>query len=165
MPPVVLARLFIACGAAAAVFNFAAQQETVAFCRAHNITVLAYSPMGIPDWHSYPVPALPTNTTLADPVVQQVAAAHGLRPGQVIVAWLWARGFPCNPRSMNVNHMMDNLSSYAVSSQLTPAELTALSTRPLDTCAVDPSFYECAPVTGTSALGAAVQAARSGSRA
>ena len=32
------------------IYNAASQADTLAFCRAHNITVLSYSPLGIPDY-------------------------------------------------------------------------------------------------------------------
>lgn len=31
-------------------YTYAAQKDTIAFCQKLNITVLAYSPFGIPDW-------------------------------------------------------------------------------------------------------------------
>ena len=46
-------------------YNAAApsNQALHAFCKAHNIVLLSYSPLGIPDWHAFPVPALPAATT------------------------------------------------------------------------------------------------------
>ncbi len=44
----------------------------------------------------------------------------------------------------------DNLAAIGAVT-LTPAEIAALSTRPLDTCDIDGSFYECVPVAGFAA--------------
>ncbi len=75
----------------------------------------------------------------------QVAAAHApATPAQVVLAWLWALGLPSNPRTMNVAHMKDNLAAISAVT-LSAAEVQLLSTRPLDTCAIDPDFYECVP--------------------
>ena len=51
-------------------YNAQSQQGILKFCRSLNITLLSYSPLGIPDWHSYPTGSgeLPSNTTLSDPV-------------------------------------------------------------------------------------------------
>ena len=130
-------------------YTYAAQAETIAFCKAHDIVVLAYSPFGIPDWHAYPA-SLPSNNTLTDPVVLGIAAAHGATPAQVILSFLWSVGLPSNPRSMSPQHMADNLAAISAV-QLTPAEIAQLSSRPVDTCAIDPSFYECMPTAGFAA--------------
>jgi 2,5-diketo-D-gluconate reductase A len=126
-------------------YNAAAQMALLAFCKAHKIVLLSYSPLGIPDWHEFPTPALPARTTLLDPVLLQVAAAHApATPAQVVLAWLWALGLPSNPRTMNAQHMSDNLKAISTVT-LSAAEVHALSTRPLDTCQADPDFYECVP--------------------
>jgi hypothetical protein len=44
---------------------------------------------------------------------------------------------------MDPAHMADNLGAYDI--VLTPAEIQELSSRPQDTCSVDPNMYECAP--------------------
>ena len=81
-------------------YNAAHQQPLKAFCDVHGIVLLSYSPFGIPDWHAFPTPALPSNSTLTDPVVLSVAAAHApATPAQVLLAWLWQQGMPSNPRA------------------------------------------------------------------
>ena len=82
-------------------YNAAHQQPLKAFCEAHGIVLLSYSPLGIPDWHAFPTPALPSNSTLTDPVVLSVAAAHApATPAQVVLAWLWQQNMPSNPREL-----------------------------------------------------------------
>jgi len=130
-------------------YNAAHQQPLKAFCDAHGIVLLSYSPLGIPDWHAFPTPALPSNSTLTDPVVLSVAAAHApATPAQVVLAWLWQQGMPSNPRSMSAAHMRDNLAVFSSGLRLSDAEMAALSSRPLDLCSADNSFYECVPAAG-----------------
>ena len=89
--------------------------------------------------------SLPASTPLLDPVLATVTAAHApATAAQVTLAWLWALGLPSNPRTMNAEHMHDNLAAIG-SVTLSPAEVTQLSSRPLDSCAIDPDFYECVP--------------------
>ena len=54
---------------------------------------------------------------------------------------------------MNASHMADNLAVYSSSLRLTPAEMSALSSRPLDLCSFDSGFYECVPTPGAAAPG------------
>jgi hypothetical protein len=70
------------------------QADIHAFCNAHNITLLSYSPMGIPDWHTFPTGPgkLPAPSTTLDPVLLSIAAKHApATPGQVRgeVGMLW----------------------------------------------------------------------------
>jgi len=126
-------------------YTAAAQQDTLAWCKQHNIVVLAYSPMGIPDWHKYPS-QMPSTSTLTDPVLLEITAKHpGATPGQMILQWLWQQGIPSNPRSQNPTHMAQNLAAIDGSIVLTPQEMQQLNTRPVDSCEFDPDFYECIP--------------------
>lgn len=130
------------------IYNAAANVELLAFCKAHQIVLLSYSPLGIPDWHAFPTPALPATTTLKDPVLMAITAAHSpATAAQVTLSWLWAQGIPCNPRTMNATHMTDNLNAIS-SVTLTAAEIQQLSNRPIDYCTADNSFYECVPSNG-----------------
>ena len=84
-------------------------------------------------------------------MVLAIAAAHApATPAQVILSWLWAVGLPSNPRTMSPAHMADNLAAISAVT-LTADEIAQLSTRPVDTCDVDSSFYECMPVPGFAA--------------
>jgi len=84
-------------------------------------------------------------TPMADPIVVKIAAVHSVTPAQVLLQWQYAIGLPTNPRSQNAEHMRDNLNSYSFT--LTADEISALNGAPQDTCANDPSFYECANST------------------
>ena len=92
-----------------------------------------------------PTPALPATTPLLDPVLLSITATHApATAAQVTLAWLWALGLPSNPRTMSPAHMDENLAAIGAVT-LTAAEVQQLSSRPVDTCAIDASFYECVP--------------------
>ena len=132
-------------------FRSASQADTLAWCRAHNVTVVAYSPLGIPDYHAFPMASGMTRTTLEHPTLRGVAAKHNVTPAQAVLQWLWQLGLPTNPRSSNASHMADNLAIYGRGVALAEEEMDALNSLPQDDCSVDPLFYECAPAGGAEA--------------
>jgi len=121
------------------VYRSSSHATTTAYCHAHGIVINAYSPLGAPDYHSFPAPM--AASPLVDPAVTAVAQAHGKTPAQVLIAWLWALGIPTNPRTRNTTHMADNLQSYGFT--LSQREVDTLSSLPQDACGVDGGFYEC----------------------
>ena len=76
-----------------------------------------------------------------------VAARLGAPPAQAILAWQWGLGIPTHPRSMNPQHLADNLAAYSFT--LNQTEMHLMSTRPQDLCGLDASWYECACVVAT----------------
>eukprot|EP00043_Microstomoeca_roanoka_P005898 m.58781 g.58781 ORF g.58781 m.58781 type:complete len:389 (+) comp13175_c0_seq1:94-1260(+) len=116
------------------------QNALKAFTFTHNITFLGYSPLGVPDWHKFPEPQM-SPTPLQDPVVLNLAKRYNKTPAQILIQWEWQMGVPVNPRSMNEQHMIENLAAYDFI--LEPADVEQLLSRPQDYCTVDPDFYEC----------------------
>ena len=126
-------------------YRSSSQAATVNWCQRHGIVVNSYSPLGVPDYHTFPTSTGMAAKALDDPVLAQVAAAHpGFTPAQVTLAWLWALGYPSNPRTLSPQHMDENLSALNGDLVLTEGEVAALSSRPQSTCDVD-KWYECAP--------------------
>ena len=82
-----------------------------AFCKAHGITVEAYSPLG----HGKDI--------ASDPVAA-AAKAHGATPGQVVLRWHTQEGRIVIPKSKHPDRMKQNLE--AASFDLTDAELSAI---------------------------------------
>ena len=98
--------------------------------------------VGVPDWHVYPAPMSPTE--LQDPLVVQLAAKYGKSAAQVLIGWLWQGfGITCNPRTLSVPHMIENLNAFEHS--LTDGEVSGLLASPQDWCTLDSGMYECAP--------------------
>jgi len=116
-------------------YHSSVQAPTLACNAAKGVLTNGYSPIGVPDRHSYAGPPPKGVTTqggaadtLADPVLLAVAAAHSRTPAEVTLAWQLAMGVPSQPRSQNAAHMLANLQFFDI--VLTPAEIAALSSRP-----------------------------------
>ena len=126
-------------------YRSSSQLATIAWCLRHNVVVNAYSPLGVPDYHTYPTATGMSARMLDDAVLASVAAAHpGFSPAQVVLAWMWALGIPTNPRTLSAAHMDENLSALNGALVLSEGEIAALSGRPQSFCDVD-KWYECSP--------------------
>lgn len=120
----------------------ASSQGVWDWCARHGIVVNAYSPLGVPDAHTFPGTNGMASTPMLDPVVVAAAAAHGRSPAQVLANWVGvALGMPLTQRSQRVEHMEENLRAFDFA--LTADEVEQLSARPQGTCDVDPRWYEC----------------------
>lgn len=128
-------------------YRSSTQMDVLAYCARHGVTLLGYSPFGVPDYHSYPAP-LPAANQLQHPAVVAIAAKYGVTPAQVLIRWQWALGVPVNPRSMSAQHMADNLAAYAALPSLNQTEVNTLSSQPQVTCDVDPKWCVCAVAGG-----------------
>ncbi|PNF34058.1 Alcohol dehydrogenase [NADP(+)] [Cryptotermes secundus] len=90
------------------------QRELVAFCRALDITVCAYAPLGSP---GLPIifkargQALPESAKfdpLTDPVVRQIAEHHKKTPAQVLLRHCMQRDIVVIPKSTNAARIKEN---------------------------------------------------------
>ena len=94
------------------------EDPLLTFCRANNITVINYAPLGVG-----------SGKLLAEPGVLAIAAAHAITPAQALLAWgLAYTGGVVIPRSSNATHMADNLAAAGVT--LSPAEVASLAGLP-----------------------------------
>jgi diketogulonate reductase-like aldo/keto reductase len=71
------------------------QRDVVAFCQAHDIAVVAYSP-------------LTKGVKLGDPQLAAVARAARRTPAQVLVRWSLQRGFVTIPKSAKRERIIEN---------------------------------------------------------
>lgn len=62
---------------------------------------------------------------LAEPVINEIAAAHGASPAQVVLAWHLARGVVVIPRASSLEHQRANLA--AADLVLEDGEITAIT--------------------------------------
>lgn len=83
-------------------FHPAHQQPTVVdLCREHGIAIEAYAPLG---QNGYPL--------LTDPVVVEVASAHGRTPAQAVLRWHLQRGNIIFPKSQTESRIRENFAIF-----------------------------------------------------
>lgn len=107
------------------------QLDALAYHREHGIATEAWSPLGR------------GHGILDDPVVEQIATAHGVGPGSVVLAWHHALGAIPLPKASSHKRQLENLA--AVQFDLTEAEVDAITAlgRPDGRLAgQDPATYE-----------------------
>lgn len=104
------------------------QPDNLAFCKAHGITVEAYSPLG----HGKDIES--------EPVVS-AAEAHNVTPAQVVLRWHTQEGRIIIPKSKHVERMKSNLAS--ASFDLTATELAAIDALrdPKGNVSADPATF------------------------
>lgn len=86
-------------------------EETAAWCRERGIALLAHSPLSAPG-------------LLAEPVLAEIAARHGVSPAVVALRWNLQRGLVPLPSSTDPGHIAENLR--ALELELGPGEMVAL---------------------------------------
>jgi diketogulonate reductase-like aldo/keto reductase len=129
-------------------YRASTQADLLIFCAKHGITFLGYSPFGVPDYHTYTFPNCPSSNQLEHPYVLSLAQKYNVTPAQVLIQWQWQIGIPVNPRSVNPQHMLDNLNTYSVFQTLgglNETEVNTLFSQPQDFCSPENTWYECAP--------------------
>jgi len=89
------------------------QREVVAYCKAHNIAVEAYSPM-----------ARGADLNAGDGVIERIARAHGVTEAQVILRWHIENGTIIIPKSVHADRQRQNLDLFGF--VLSPAEHAAI---------------------------------------
>jgi diketogulonate reductase-like aldo/keto reductase len=107
-----------------------AQPELVSYCQKHDIQITAYSPLG-----SFGEGEKP----LTDPVVQQIAAAHGKTPAQVLIRWSIQRNLIVIPKSTKPERIDEN--SQVFDFELTDTEMLQLNKLNKNHRFVDPSGW------------------------
>jgi diketogulonate reductase-like aldo/keto reductase len=129
-------------------YRSSTQADLLIFCAKHGITFLGYSPFGVPDYHNYTFSNSPSPNQLQHPYVVSLASKYNVTPAQVLIQWQWQIGVPVNPRTVNPQHMLDNLNTYAIFQEnggLNETEINTLFSQPQDFCDETNTWYECAP--------------------
>eukprot|EP00041_Stephanoeca_diplocostata_P023013 m.558318 g.558318 ORF g.558318 m.558318 type:complete len:687 (-) comp22198_c0_seq3:105-2165(-) len=114
--------------------------DLLQYLKAHNILFNGYSPLGVPDYHSYAKLPGATAKLLDEPVLKRIAAERHATPAQVLLKWQWNKGLVVNPRTFSVAHMKENLAFFSV--PLTARDSQDIDLIPQDECTKD-SWYEC----------------------
>ncbi|MGD9946885.1 MAG: aldo/keto reductase [Desulfobulbus sp.] len=114
------------------------QNEMLAFCRDQNIQLTAYSPLGSGD-RPTPLKKQDEPTLLDNPVIEKVAAKHGISPAQVLLAWGLGRGTVVIPKSTNPERIRQNLA--AAELKLDDQDMASLAALDLGFRFVDGAFF------------------------
>ena len=86
------------------------EDDLLAFCKSYNITFNGYSPLGCPDWA--PTQKKWSHTVLQEPTIVNIAKSHNRTAAQVILRWEWQQGVLAQPRTVNPDHMNENLNYF-----------------------------------------------------
>ena len=117
---------------------FLAQAELLDFCRANQIAVTAYSPLGSSDrpdrLRKIDEPAL-----LQQDIVQQLADGHGVTPAQVLLAWAIRRGTLAIPKSARRERLEENYRAQFI--DLSDEDMAQLATLDRGYRFIDGSFW------------------------
>lgn len=91
----------------------------------------------------YPSPM--TANILDEPSVAAIAQARGMTRAQVHLAWMYKIGIATNPRSMDVQHMQENLQAPLLADKLNDTDIMHMMAFPQDFCSLPDQWYECVP--------------------
>lgn len=115
------------------------QNEMVEFCKANNIHVTAYSPLGSSD-RPQGLKKEDEPVLLQDENIAAIARAKGVSVAQVILAWNVQRGISVIPKSVNATRLMQNLESADLA--LNDVEMEKIAAVNIDRRYVDGKFWE-----------------------
>lgn len=118
---------------------FLQQNDLLDFCKLHEITLTAYSPLGSGD-RSAQMKAVDEPSLLENEVVQKIAKQHQVSSAQVLIAWSLMRGYTVIPKSTNPARIEQNLASYNV--QLTSENMHAIASLDKHYRYVNGKFFE-----------------------
>jgi alcohol dehydrogenase (NADP+) len=111
------------------------QHGLLSFCQQQQIGLTAYAPLGSPASDGQA-------PLLQDPVVTEIAVAHGATPAQVLLAWGIATGTAVIPKSIRRDRLTSNLAASKL--QLSPTDLSRIAALDRHQRFVDGSFWELA---------------------
>ncbi|CAI5441680.1 unnamed protein product [Caenorhabditis angaria] len=101
---------------------FFQQQKLRDFCKAKNIAVTAYSPLGNPGSAFFRKSGDPD--VLTNEVIGGIAKTHGKTAAQVTLRWFIEHGIIVIPKSISENRIKENFNIFDF--QLTPAEVSQI---------------------------------------
>ena len=102
------------------------QASLVRLAQESGLHVTAFSPLGAPSYVPLGM-AEPGDSVLTEPVVQQIAEAHGRTAGQVVLRWGIQRGTAVIPKTEKPERLRENLAAASFSlSDEQMAQITAL---------------------------------------
>jgi 2,5-diketo-D-gluconate reductase B len=95
------------------------------YCDAHDITLVAYAPLGY-------------GAVFEDPEIQEIAEKHGVSEAQVSLAWLREKGVAAIPKASTDDHLRDNWASLDL--ELDDEDLAAIDAIEREDRQYDPDY-------------------------
>ncbi|CAE7624395.1 XYL1 [Symbiodinium pilosum] len=99
------------------------QPGLVAFCKAHNIGVTAFSPLGAKSYVGIGL-ATAEEDCFLEPALKSIADTHGKTVGQVVLRFQVQRGCSVVPKSQSIDRMKENLDVFGF--ELSAEEMRAI---------------------------------------
>ena len=99
------------------------QEKLLRFCRSKGIAVTGFSNLGSGSYVALNM-ATVEESCLKQPVVLDIAKAHGKTPAQIVLRWGVQRGTAVIPKTTNKDRLKENLSIFDFT--LTDAEMEAI---------------------------------------
>ena len=87
------------------------QEKLVRYCKESNIAVTGFSPLGAQSYFQLNM-ASQDEAVLEQPVIKEIAAAHGRSPAQVVMRWALQRGISIVPKSSKVERLRENIALF-----------------------------------------------------
>jgi len=114
------------------------QTKMVEYCKAHDVLLTAYSPLGSGD---RPAALKKDNepSLLDHPVVLEISGKRNVTPGQVLLAWGLSRGTVVIPKSVNPGRLQENF--LAADLELEATDLMAIDALDQAYRFVDGAFF------------------------
>ncbi|MDF1824971.1 MAG: aldo/keto reductase [Verrucomicrobiales bacterium] len=114
------------------------QENLHRFCEGADIAVTAFSPFGASSY--VPLSMADANESLFDdPVISEIASAHGKSVGQIALRWAVQRGTAAIPKTQTVAHLKENLDIYDF--ELSDAEMLTIDQMNRDRRFNDPAEF------------------------
>ena len=89
------------------------QKDMISFCKANNIHVTAYAPLGSGD-RADKFKAKDEPVLLKDSTILEIAEANNASPGQILISWAIHRETSVIPKSVNPKRILENFEAQSV---------------------------------------------------
>lgn len=96
-----------------------AQGRLLAYCQSKGIDLVAYHPLGKPNFRKEGEPV-----AIADPLVLRIAGRLGCTPAQVLLAWHMSKGVVVIPKSCTPSRIIENFEALKI--KLAPDDVAAI---------------------------------------
>jgi len=103
------------------------QKDLLAYTQKHGIIFNGIAPLGAPDWVTFADQGMKP-TILEEPIVQAIAKNAGKSAAQVLLRWVFQQGIATQARTVNTDHMNENLGIFDF--QLSSSDMEQLSSMP-----------------------------------